>query len=149
MRTASRVNACKRRVSSLSKRAMYIIRVDDLSLSRLILHGSRSRVTVQHPPSPPHPMCRVSVPPSSGRRLEKDWTNFIAAKAAPSLPPSPHSSAARSAARPDLGPCVAQPQRWQNAAFFSTWEKYEVSRGAVYDPERARRKNDKRETMLL
>lgn len=89
MRTASRVNACKRRVSSLSKRAMYIIRVDDLSLSRLILHGSRSRVTVQHPPSPPHPMCRVSVPPSSGRRLEKDWTNFIAAKAAPSLPPLP------------------------------------------------------------
>lgn len=90
---------------------MYIIRVDDLSLSRLILHGSRSRVTVQHPPSPPHPMCRVSVPPSSGRRLEKDWTNFIAAKAAPSLPPSPHSSAARSAARPDLGPCVAQRYR--------------------------------------
>lgn len=69
---------------------VYIIRVDDLSLSRLILHGSRSRVTVQHPPSPLLPTRLSRVPPflPSGKNIRKGLDEFRRRESsALSLPP--------------------------------------------------------------
>lgn len=139
MRTASRVNPC-----TLSKRAVYIIRVDDLSLSptnitRFAFASHRSTVHPLHP-SPPLPTrgCRAVVPPSSGKTLEKDWTNFIGAQAAPSLP-SPHPSTPPD--RPDPRPCAQSYGRHnggETPVSFSTWEKYEVSRGEPFTIRKGR-----------
>lgn len=88
MRTASRVNPC-----TLSKRAVYIIRVDDLSLSptnitRFAFASHRSTVHPLHP-SPPAVVAQLSLP-LAGKHWKRIGRILSARRQRPlSLPPTP------------------------------------------------------------
>lgn len=153
MRTASRVNPC-----TLSKRAVYIIRVDDLSLSptnitRFAFASHRSTVHPLHPspplPSPPAVVAQLSLP-LAGKHWKRIGRILSARRQRPlSLPPTPP--------RRPIGPIPVRARSRTDGTtvakrrFLSQRGKNTRCRGEsrLRSGKGERRKNDKRETMLL